>query len=62
MTVARRKAAAKAVVETHAGVRSCGRITRIGPVKLVPNGRALVTVELVIDESDIEDYLSRAGR
>lgn len=61
MSIARRKAAAKAYVENHSGIRSCGVIVRIGPVGLAANGRALVTVQLVIDESDIELELIKAG-
>lgn len=62
MSVARRKGAAKAVVEKHAGVRSCGRIVKIGPVSLVSSGGALVTVQLVIDEEDIDYELMKAGK
>lgn len=61
MSIARRKAAAKAYVESHSGLRSCGRVCRLGPVALAANGRALVTVQLVIDADDIEDFVSRAS-
>ncbi len=60
MSNARKKAAAKSYVEGHAGVRACGRICRLGPVSLASNGKALVTVQLVIDVEDIERELDRS--
>lgn len=59
MSVARRKGAVKSLVLAHGGIRSLGLISGVGPVKLAPNGRAIVTVHLVIDKDDIERELSR---
>lgn len=65
MSIARRRAAAKSFVEHHAGIRSAGVIVKTGPVALASNGRAVVTLQLVIDQEDIEKELqarSKAGR
>lgn len=59
MSVARRKGAVKSLVLSHGGIRSLGVISGVGPVKLASNGRAIVTVHLVIDAGDIERELSR---
>lgn len=61
MSTARRKGAVKSLVANHAGIRTLGRICRISPVSLAPNGRAMVTVQLVIDAEDIERELVRVG-
>jgi hypothetical protein len=60
VSIARRKAAAKACVANHSGLNSCGRICRLGPVALTSNGSALVTVQLVIHADDLEDFNARA--
>ncbi len=52
MSIARRKAAAKSYVESHPGIRSCGRIARIGPVKIESdlNYPRLYDDTVVVDE------------